>query len=136
MKDKKILKVLDMVNNSCPTDCGYGYGDDVLCKPEHCVSCWISAINRKIEKDKIVEVREVKRVAKIGEYVKIVNTVIAVVPTTNGIKDYKVGDILEIKSIFDMNLPSYVENCKIKNDDGCWKILSDCEYVVLENYQP
>ena len=66
--------------------------------------------------------KAVKRLPKIGEYVKIVNT---------DSKDYKNGDILQIvdvQKILGVMTPYY------KLESG--RFLFPHEYVVLEGYQP
>lgn len=75
-------------------------------------------------------VREVKRRAKAGEYVKIVNA--RQVPRTNGKPEYKNGDILKIISI----VGSYVGYKKGLAGNGLAHVLNDDEYVVLEGYKP
>ena len=81
--------------------------------------------------DRLVKlpVKEVKRVAKVGEYVKIVKADYPVI--RNGKPDYKNGDILKIIDFFNgykRNYPKY--------GNGSGQYLNDGEYVVLENYQP
>ena len=71
------------------------------------------------------EVREVKRPAKVGEWIKIVN---ASKDITN---DYKNGDILlVVKSEF----YPFLGCAYYKNEQ--YKYANQDEYVVLENYQP
>ena len=64
-----------------------------------------------------MQVREVKRRAKVGEYVKIINA-----------KDtyYRNGDILKI-----IDADFYVRYGRYLG-----QFLYDTEYVVLENYKP
>ena len=138
-KDKKMLKMLKKVINFCPSEKGYGKQYDYegsRCNGTECIDCWISAIEEKLaEQDKEtteLEIVEVKRVAKIGEWVKIVNA--HAIPITNGKEDYKNGDILKIKR-FDCGRPSYTEREK-SGEDHRLKILFKDEYVVLENYKP
>lgn len=69
--------------------------------------------------------REVKRTAKAGEWVKIVNA--KNIPTTNGIDDYKNGDILKVIENKSDSRPRYADG-----DNGCARILNHNEYVVLE----
>lgn len=71
------------------------------------------------------EVKEVKRAAKAGEYVKIVE-----VSKDTTRKDYKVGDILKITSVDDD-----VELWARYGDES-GQFLYKKEYVVLEGYQP
>ena len=76
------------------------------------------------------EVKEVKRHAKVGEWVKIVKPVLA-----NGY--YKAGDILKVA---DMQTHPRLDNdeikCELPNRDGACYTVYDSEYVVLENYKP
>lgn len=81
------------------------------------------AFNRLIGEDVKTDigVREVKRKAKIGEYVKVVNAKPA-------IPSYKNGDIFKVTYVT-------ASGCICKNSDrdtGLWHE----EYVVLENYKP
>ena len=71
-------------------------------------------------KGKDMKVCEVRRRAKVGEYVKIIK---CMYPSHN---DYRNGDILKIISV-----DEYVKY-------GCnlGQFLYDTEYVVLENYKP
>lgn len=66
-------------------------------------------------------VREVKRKAKIGEYVKVVNAKPA-------IPSYKNGDIFKVTYVT-------ASGCICKNSDGDTGLWHE-EYVVLENYKP
>ena len=86
--------------------------------------------------DKDMEVREVKRKAKVGEYIKIVDA------TMNGYNciAYENGDICKV-----------IKENKKSESDGIWartrgthncnigentSFIFDDEYVVLENYKP
>lgn len=71
-----------------------------------------------------LEVKEVKRHAKVGEYVKIVEPYLA-----EG--NYNEGDILEVvkEGCF-----SNVVKCKTPKESSM--PIADSEYVVLENYKP
>lgn len=73
----------------------------------------------KVRKDEI-GVKEVKRLAKVGEYVKIVNAV-------SSYGNYKNGDILQIVD----DTYGYV---RYGHNPG--EVLYDHEYVVLEGYKP
>lgn len=68
-----------------------------------------------------IGVREVKRKAKIGEYVKVVNAKPA-------IPSYKNGDIFKVTYVT-------ASGCICKNSDGDTGLWHE-EYVVLENYKP
>lgn len=81
------------------------------------------AFNRLMGEDAktYVGVREVKRKAKVGEYVKVVNAKHFIVP-------YKNRDILKVLDVKDVGCL-----CE-KSDNKCF--LWHEEYVVLENYKP
>ena len=83
--------------------------------------------------DRLVKppVKEVKRIAQAGEYVKIVDASHNV-PITNGKPDYKVGDILKITDVY-FSFARYADGVA---SNGLERILTLNEYVVLENYQP
>lgn len=67
-------------------------------------------------------VREVKRKAKVGEYIKIVDAM----PLFNS---YKNGDVFKVVSV-------YKSGVKIKKDGKPVTAAWHSEYVVLENYKP
>lgn len=79
----------------------------------------------RLVKPPVKEVREVKRVANMGEYVKIVKVEI------DSNRDYKVGDILFILSTGFLACDKVV-----RYGTGLGQYLYESEYVVLENYQP
>lgn len=81
------------------------------------------AFSRLMDKDVKTDigVREVKRKAKIGEYVKVVNAKPA-------IPSYKNGDIFKVTYVT-------ASGCICKNSDGDTGLWHE-EYVVLENYKP
>lgn len=68
---------------------------------------------------KVKGVKEVKRLANVGEYIKVVNA------TKDVGNEYKNGDILKIIKV-DGSWAYY--------KDECGKFVYDSEYVVLENY--
>ena len=70
-------------------------------------------------KGKDMQVREVKRKAKVGEYVKIINA-------KGAFDNYRNGDILKI-----IDTDFYV-----RYGYSLGQFLYDTEYVVLENYKP
>lgn len=78
------------------------------------------------------EVKEVRRVARPGEYVKIVD---ATAPAINhdGTPAYKNGDIIQIKQRLPFGIAIFKDGHDI-NDNPY--VLSRFEYVVLENYKP
>ena len=69
----------------------------------------------------VPNVREVKRMAKVGEYIKIVN------PSGGVADEYKKGDILKVVTC--SGSKAYYKN-------EIWKYASPYEYVVLEGYKP
>lgn len=81
------------------------------------------AFNRLMGEDVKTDngVREVKRKAKVGEYVKIVYAMPCLIP-------YKNGDIFKVNCVT-------ASGCICKNSDGDVGLLHE-EYVVLENYKP
>lgn len=76
------------------------------------------------------KVKEVKRHAIAGEYVKVVNA--ESVPCDNGKPCYKNGDIIKIVRSDD----EYTRFKDGFSDNGRAYALLDSEYVVLENYNP
>ena len=70
-------------------------------------------------KGKDMQVREVKRKAKAGEYVKIINA-------KDTYNNYRNGDILKI-----IDADFYIRYGRYLG-----QFLFDTEYVVLENYKP
>lgn len=79
------------------------------------------AFNRLMGEDAKPDDGEVKRKAKIGEYVKVVNAKPA-------IHSYKNGDIFKVAYVT-------TSGCICKNSDGDTGLWHE-EYVVLENYKP
>lgn len=79
------------------------------------------AFNRLMGEDAKPDDGEVKRKAKIGEYVKVVNAKPA-------IPSYKNGDIFKVTYVT-------TSGCICKNSDEDTGLWHD-EYVVLENYKP
>ena len=84
-----------------------------------------TAFNRLWEKKKKPAVREVRRRAKPGEWVKIVEA------TNDMVNDYKNGEVL---LIVPYNGVSCKELAHYKDEET--KFLYDKEYVVLEGYKP
>lgn len=75
-------------------------------------------------------VTEVKRAAKEGEYIKIVAA--EQVPTTNGVPEYKNGDILKVLRAQKCGQVRYAEGKGNRYE----RVVNQREYVVLEGYQP
>jgi hypothetical protein len=74
------------------------------------------------------EVKEVKRIAKVGEWIKIVH---ALYDSRTTKEDYVDGDIIQVESLyFD------VVGIIVKGKQGKSVYASHREYVVLENYSP
>lgn len=72
--------------------------------------------------------REVKRTAKVGEWIKVINA--NFIPTTNGKDDYKNGDVLKVLNTEGFsNKPRYAEGT---GNNGNSRILNHDEYIVLE----
>ena len=81
------------------------------------------------------KVKEVKRPAKVGEYIKIVNA--KSVSTTNGKQDYKNGDILKVvKYDGHKYVDDVCEKEKAYYKNQIFKYADLHEYVVLEGYEP
>ncbi len=74
--------------------------------------------------------REVKRVAKVGEYVRIVSA--QCVPKTNNEPEYQNGDVVKI--IGDEGVANLMRYAEGTSDDGTQRILRSEEYIVLENF--
>ena len=70
-------------------------------------------------------VREVKRYAEVGEYIKITNPI-------GAIGKYKKGDILRVKEAF----PPTKDTIQCVKCYGANIVIRYDEYVVLENYKP
>ena len=98
-------------------DKGYTYMKKTNSEVLEFLSRWY--LFEKVRKDEI-GVKEVKRIAKVGEYVKIVNAV-------SSYGNYKNGDILQIVD------DTYF--CVIYGHNP-GEALYDHEYVVLEGYKP
>lgn len=113
-REKGLLVVLAKAN-------GYNYND-------------IQEIlkNAEIQNKKV---REVKRVAKVGEYIKVVNAEDNVNKHSDGFA-YKNGDILRV-----IDIDLFTKTCTLENKGSNsvltkdYNLLLPKEYVVLENYQ-
>ena len=70
------------------------------------------------------EVKEVKRPAKVGEWIKIVDA-------SDSCGKYKNGDILQVDST-----RTYYERSRVNVTKFTWPYIWGEEYVVLENYEP
>lgn len=109
-------KVYKVKHGKITNDRGYTYEKETNSEALEFLSGWY--LFEKVRKDKI-DVREVKRRAKKGEYVKIINA-------EYSYGNYKNGDILKIVDDVDYVRYGYC--------DG--QYLHDSEYVVLEDYKP
>ena len=98
-------------------DNGYTYMKKTNSEVLEFLSRWY--LFEKVRKDEI-GVKEVKRLAKVGEYVKIVNAV-------SSYGNYKNGDILQI-------VDDAYGYARYGHNPG--EALYDHEYVVLEGYKP
>lgn len=92
-------------------------------KPKHCWLCPVDALE-------LVTVREVKRPAKPGEYIKIV------AGADNEDDEYKIGDILKVVKVDDGLLPGADEPHVAFYKAELRKYANYNEYVVLEGYVP
>lgn len=94
------------------------------CSPEDKFDFKIGA---KLAFERLIgEVKEVKREAKVGEYIKIVDAY-----ATKG--KYKNGDILRVSKVFDSTGDT---KHHIHFEGGGYTNIVGSEYVVLENYNP
>lgn len=110
----------------------YYFKNGVATWSNGCDSCKYKSIedfNKQNLNFKMVEIKEVKRRAKVGEHVKVVNA--KLVPQTNGVDDYKNGDILKIIKVNAVGLCFYSYE---QSSNHYSKILNEDEYVVLEGY--
>ena len=101
-------------------------------KTENCGTGWYW--NNKCIEGKVVEdvpektaVKEVKRPAKVGEWIKIVNA--DHMERYRGCEEYKNGDILKVAKTNACCLDDVLA-------EGISEWIDKREYVVLENYQP
>ena len=74
-------------------------------------------------------VKEVKRQAESGEYVKVINA--DRVPTTNNKPDYRNGDVIKI-----IKGGLQAQYAVGEGDNGRHRVLNKNEYVVLKGYTP
>jgi len=88
-----------------------------------------------INENAINKVKEVRRIAEVGEYVKIIKAGKLSTPTTNGIPDYKVGDILKIIPNDSYDEYNIFRRYSTVRNYGLEKVLCEDEYVVLEGYK-
>ncbi len=105
------------------------------CNPSDTFDFYIGsklALDRLFGKEEKSQVREVKRPAKKGEWVKIVNA-IQVPVNDDGTPAYKNGDILHIISD---DCWGFAHFRKGADRNGLNYVLAPSEYVVLENYPP
>lgn len=109
-------KVYKVKHGKITNDRGYTYEEETNSEVLEFLSGWY--LFEKVKKDNI-GFREVKRRAKKGEYVKIVDAIASY-------GNYKNGDILKIVDDVDYVRYGY----------GNGQYLYDSEYVVLEGYKP
>ena len=120
LRDERLFipgNVYKVKHGKITNDNGYTYVEKTNSEALEFLSRWY--LFEKVRKDEI-GVKEVKRIAKVGEYVKIVNAV-----SLYG--NYKNGDILQIVD------DTYY--CVIYGHNP-GEALYDHEYVVLEGYKP
>lgn len=137
--DYKVGDILKVVKNSDQSRSSGAYYKDEFCKfvghGDYVVLENHQPEDKSIDSNPELEqpissasMREVKREAKAGEYVKVVNA--RNVPVSNGKPEYQNGDILKI---FNSN-HGQVTYADGKSDNGRYRVLNTSEYVVLENY--
>ena len=138
-KDGDILKVID--NSKYPDMVGcltFGGRVPVLDREYVVLEGYEPEEKKEESEKKDTEVKEVKRQAKVGDYIKIVNS-------SANAGCYSNGDILKVYKIYSKRFNGGGVFCKNKlrlpkdtpivNDDGNILIKNE-EYVVLENYKP
>ena len=120
LRDERLFipgNVYKVKHGKITNDNGYTYVKKTNSEVLEFLSRWY--LFEKVRKDEI-GVKEVKRLAKVGEYVKIVNAV-------SSYGNYKNGDILKIVS---------GTHGFTRYGYKLGEILYDSEYVVLEGYNP
>ena len=120
LRDERLFipgNVYKVKHGKITDDNGYTYAQKTNSELLEFLSRWY--LFEKVRKDEI-GVKEVKRLAKVGEYVKIVNAV-------SSYGNYKNGDILQI-------VDDAYGYARYGNNPG--EALYDHEYVVLEGYKP
>ena len=120
LRDERVFipgNVYKVKHGKITNDNGYTYVKKTNSEVLEFLSRWY--LFEKVRKDEI-GVKEVKRLAKVGEYVKIVNAV-------SSYGNYKNGDILKIVS---------GTHGFTRYGYKLGEILYDSEYVVLEGYNP
>lgn len=108
----------------------YGHNCAGITKPGH--GCYVEAEHLLHEQPAKSQVREVKRRAKVGEYVKI---------TKPAFNFMQIGDVVRVSSVDLSNGSALVRECDLARPSGAtvspnyeWVIFNF--YVVLEGYQP
>ena len=120
LRDERLFipgNVYKVKHGKITNDNGYTYVKKTNSEVLEFLSRWY--LFEKVIKDEI-GVKEVKRLAKVGDYVKIVNAV-------SSYGNYKNGDILQI-------VDDAYGYARYGNNPG--EALYDHEYVVLEGYKP
>jgi hypothetical protein len=107
-----------------------GHGCDGKAKPGY--GRWHVAKELRHEQPTKQTVREVKRHAEVGEYVKLTKPAFDFMQT---------GDIVRVSSVFITDGSALVRECDLARPSGCdvapnyeWSIFN--YYVVLEGYKP
>lgn len=116
LENKGIIKNMIAVELDEPV-----YGHDCRGQTKPGCGCYAYAEKLRHEQPVKPEVREVKRIAKVGEWVKIVDA------ASSGNEVYKNGDILRVKK-------AYFDGSAYLSCGGIYAC--PFEYVVLEGYQP
>ena len=120
LRDERLFipgNVYKVKHGKITNDNGYTYAQKTNSEVLEFLSRWY--LFEKVRKDEI-GVKEVKRLANVGEYVKIVNAV-------SSYGNYKNGDILQI-------VDDAYGYARYGHNPG--EALYDHEYVVLEGYKP
>lgn len=119
------------------TDCNNDNGNILIFDKEYVVLENYNPKKKKVEEPKV---KEVKRTAEVGEYIKIVNA-------QQSNKCYDNGDILKVyafeygeithkrRGVFCNTKRRLPYDTTVSNNNGN-PVIFDNEYVVLENYKP
>lgn len=134
-KEGDILKVIRQGGFSNMVRCEISNGTVPVADGEYVVLENYKPEEKKVEEPKV---KEVRRRAKVGEYIKIVNAGVTGGCYANGdiLKVYKLdGEGFFRCGVFCETKLRLPKDTDIFNDDGNI-VIRDPEYVVLENYKP
>lgn len=121
--------VFKLIRGSQLADCRFSEGSVFANALTLLIGKQIGEAIKDFDEKKTGGVREVKRAAKPGEYIKIVKAAGA----TDD--EYKNGDILLVIKPDNGVTPEFESGVAFYKN-AMWKYASQCEYVVLEGYSP